>query len=96
MLQSFVQYKALIDGEVNGEVVFDPSPVAQISASIGALASAGLEGELIADLPPGRLPCAAAAFEESVTILTGIVGEASGTLSAQAEFATAFSTGFQG
>jgi hypothetical protein len=95
MLQSFVQYKALIDGEVNGEVVFDPSPVAQVTASVRALAEAGVDGDLVADLPAGRLPCAAAAFVASGEILTEIASEATATLSAQAQFAAAFSTGFQ-
>lgn len=84
ILQGFANMKALIDGEVNGEVVFSPSPVANITGEIGALVDAGLSGEF--DIPPGRIDCVIPALREAVEIMGGIAAEGGATLSAQVEF----------
>ncbi len=95
MLQSFVKYKALIDGEVNGEVAFETPPVEAVIDSLNAVFQAGVEGNLIKDLPAGRLPCAFPAVEASVSMLGDIVADAGVTLAAQGKFVASFTTGFQ-
>lgn len=92
MVGSFAKYSALFDGKVNGEVVFDPAPVAQVSAGLEGIISGG--ADVFADLPSGRIPCALPAFESSVTILGELTTEATATISAQASFVTALSGGF--
>jgi hypothetical protein len=94
MIESFTKYQALIDGRVNGEVAFETPPLEAVTASLQTVISAGVEGDLIADLPVGRLPCVIPAMTESVTMLGDIASEATATLEAQAKFVAAFSGGF--
>jgi len=94
MLQSFARYQALIDGKVNGEVVFKPSPLASLKASISDLADAGVDGELFVGMPKLRIGCAIAAFADAGEILVKIGSKATGNLKAQASFATALTGGF--
>jgi len=96
MVESFTKYNALITGEVNGEVAFDPSPIEAVTVSLSGLASAGLDGSLVADLPVGRIDCAIPALTASVTMLGDITSNATATLAAQASFVSAFSAGFDG
>mgnify|MGYP001222472035 CR=1 FL=1 len=84
ILQGFANMKALIDGEVNGEVVFDPSPVANLTGEIQAIVSAGLSGDF--DIPPGRIDCVIPALREAVEIMGGIAAEGAASVQAQAEF----------
>lgn len=85
IMQGFAQLKALVDGEVDGEVVFDPSPSANLVAQIEGLISVGFEGGL--EIPPGRLPCVLPAFNDALTTLQTAAGEATTTVTAQASFA---------
>jgi hypothetical protein len=94
MVESFTKYNALINGEVNGVVVFKPSPITAVSVSLSGLVEAGADGSLIADLPAGRLPCAIPALQESVSLLGDITSNATATIEAQAKFVAAFSGGF--
>jgi len=96
MLQSFVKYQALITGEVNGEVVFDPAPVVSITSGLQGVIQGGVDGSLFADIPKGRITCVIPAMEASVTMLGEITSEATANLQAQAAFATAFTSGFSG
>lgn len=96
ILQGFTKYQALITGEVNGEVVFDPSPLAVVRGELNAVVDAGVEGDLFADIPAGRITCVIPAMTQSVTLLGGIASEAGATISAQAKFAGALTGGFGG
>lgn len=96
MLQSFVKLKALFDGEVNGEVVFDPAPVVTVTQSFEAVVKEGAEGELFADVPAGKISCVIPAMEESISLLGDLSSEAQASIEAQASFAGALSGGFSG
>jgi hypothetical protein len=85
ILQGFAKFGALFNGEVNGEVVFPEPPVAQITASIQGIISAGVSGDL--NIPAGRLPCVIPALQEAVSVLGEIGGSAAGTIEAQGKFA---------
>jgi modification target Cys-rich repeat protein len=95
ILAGFAKYQALIDGKVDGKVVFETSPLKQISAQLQGVISEGVKGDLFVDIPSGRITCVIPAMEDSVEILTGMATKAAGTLKAQGEFATAFSGGFK-
>jgi hypothetical protein len=94
ILQGAANLEVLINGTVDGEVVFEVSPLQQLTASIEALISAGFDGEI--EIPPGRLPCVLPAFEDSVTALGDIATDFGGTISAQADFAAFITTGLAG
>jgi hypothetical protein len=94
ILRGFTKYQALIDGKVNGQVVFNPAPVVVVTDSLEIVINAGAEGELFADIPPGRIGCVVPALEASVTALGEITSNATANLSAQGKFATAISGGF--
>jgi modification target Cys-rich repeat protein len=96
ILQGFTKYKALIDGEVNGEVVFDPSPLVTVTGELQAVVELGVEGDLFADIPPGRLGCVIPAMEASVDMLADIGADAAANLEAQGSFATSLTSGFGG
>ncbi len=93
ILQGFANLSALITGKVDGEVVFDPAPLAQITASLNAVVSAGVDGELFANVPKGRLLCVIPAFSEAIKALGKVGTEAAGTIEAQAKFAAVFTGG---
>jgi len=96
ILQGFAKYEALITGEVNGEVAFDPSPLLVVQGELEAVIDLGIEGDLFADIPVGRIACVIPAMAGSLELLAGIGAEATGTLEAQATFATAMTGGFGG
>ncbi|MBC8074006.1 MAG: hypothetical protein IAG13_37145 [Deltaproteobacteria bacterium] len=83
ILQGLARAQALFTGEVDGEVVFDPAPVANITAQVQGLINAGFSGEL--DIALGRLPCVLPAFEESVNVLGDVATEFSGSIALQAD-----------
>jgi modification target Cys-rich repeat protein len=96
ILRGFANYEALISGKVAGEVVYDPSPAAELRTSIQGLVTAGVDGELFAGIPAGRITCALGAFEESVEILNDTLnpsGELVARVQAQADFAGSLTTG---
>lgn len=80
-LQAAAQAKALFDGEVDGEVVFSPSPVAKITASLQGFVSGGVDGFAELDIPIGRIGCVIPAFQEALTAL----GDAGADLSFTAQ-----------
>lgn len=84
ILQGLANAQALISGQVNGELVFDPPPVLNIANQIEGLISAGFSGEL--DIAVGRLPCVLPAFEEAATIMGDITTEFTASVALQAEF----------
>jgi hypothetical protein len=93
IVQGFGRMTALIDGRIDGEVVFNPAPLAQVQAEIQGLITAGVEGDLFADIPIGRAECAFSAFSESVDVLGGIATEGSASIDAQLSFVTSLTTG---
>lgn len=91
ILQGAAQLKALVDGEVNGEVVFSPSPVVEVTGALEGLIDAGIEGDF--DVPIAKIPCTIDAFKEAVPMLASIGTEATATISAQAKFGAIFTGG---
>ena len=98
ILEGFTRLSVLINGEVDGEVVFpcadDPatacSPVANVTTQISASAELAISGDL--DIPSGRLACVAPAFEQAATFLASVPGEFAVTLEGQASFAAFITT----
>jgi modification target Cys-rich repeat protein len=96
ILRGFTKYQALINGRVDGQVVFDPAPVVVVTDSLELVIKAGGEGELFAGIPKGRIPCVIKELPASVTLLSEITTSATANLSAQGRFATAITGGFSG
>ncbi len=84
IVQGFARAKALIDGEIDGEVVFKPAPIAKLTAEVQGLISAGVSGDL--EIASGRLPCVIPAFQEAGEVLAGVATEFGGSLALQADF----------
>ncbi len=93
ILQGTAKLGALITGEIDGEVVFDPAPLAQLTGSLNGIVSAGAEGSLFADVPKGKILCVIPAMQAAVEALGSVGAEASGTIQAQAMFASFITTG---
>ena len=93
VLQGAARLSALITGKIDGEVVFNPSPLAQITASLNGVVQAGADGELFADVPKGRLLCVIPAMQEAVKALASVGADAQGTIEGQLEFASVFQAG---
>lgn len=93
ILQGGAKLSALITGEIDGEVVFDPAPLAQITASLDGVIKAGVDGDLFANVPKGRLVCVIPAFQEAIKALGNVGTEVSGTIEAQAMFGAFLTTG---
>ena len=91
ILQGMAKLSALITGEVEGEVVFNPAPVAQILGELNAVIDAGVSGDL--DIPAGRLPCVVPALKEAANIMGGAAGEFTSTIEGQVQFASVFGIG---
>ena len=83
IIQGLARAQALITGEVNGKVVFDPAPVLRLTSSIEGLISAGISGEF--DVPAGRIQCVIPALEESVDILGSAVTDFGGSIAVQVD-----------
>jgi modification target Cys-rich repeat protein len=98
ILRGFAKYQALINGRLDaqGEVVFNPPPVVVVTTALEGVIEAGVDGELFADIPPGRIGCVIPALTESVGMLEGMSTGASATLAAQGDFAAAMKAGFSG
>ncbi len=84
IMQGFAQLGALVNGRVEGELVFDPTPVARITSQFTAVISAAASGEF--EIAPGRIDCVIPALEEAKDVLASVASETAGTLSAQASF----------
>ena len=93
ILQGFAKYEALITGKVNGQVVFNPSPLALIKTEFTGLVDAGVDGKLFAGLPKARITCALPALSDSVKVLGDIGTSASANLAAQGKFVAALTGG---
>ena len=90
ILQGAAKLEALVNGKIDGKVVFEVAPLAALTASMEDIFSAGVSGKLFAGLPKGRIPCVLPALTEAIKALGKAGGEVGGTISAQAMFATVF------
>lgn len=90
IIQGTAKLKALVDGEIDGKVVFEVAPLAQLQASISGIVSAGVEGDLVAEIPKGRLLCVIPAFKEAGTLLVNAAKSGAATIEGQVKFAAAF------
>ncbi|HTQ06872.1 MAG TPA: hypothetical protein VMI54_23605 [Polyangiaceae bacterium] len=93
MVQGFAKYTALFDGKVNGKVVINPSPVAQLETSINGFVNISADADILKDIPPGRIGCVAPAFTEAAGDISDMITSASANISAQGKFATAITSG---
>jgi modification target Cys-rich repeat protein len=93
IVQGFANLTALIDGKVDGVVVINPPPLVQIRTSVQGLISAGANGDLVADMPAGRITCALAGFSDAVSILGTVGTTAATSISTQGSFVTSLTTG---
>ncbi|MEX1365681.1 MAG: hypothetical protein AB1Z98_21315, partial [Nannocystaceae bacterium] len=86
ILQASARAQALLDGEVNGELVFDPPPFIRIQNELQGVVSAGLSGDL--DIAPGRIGCVIPAVTEAVDIVAEIGTEFTASVQAQVAFSS--------
>lgn len=84
-LQAAAQARALFSGEVDGVVVFEPSPVVRITNSLQGFITGGVDGFAELDIPIGRISCVIPAFQESVMALTDVSADLQFTAEASAE-----------
>ena len=86
ILQGFAQLGAVVTGQVNGEVVFDPAPLVRITAEFERVIDVAASGDF--DIAVGRLACVVPALQEAVSVLGSVATDTAGTLEAQASFST--------
>jgi modification target Cys-rich repeat protein len=91
IVQGAAKMTALVTGKVDGKVVFDPSPVAELTASLKGFANADAVAKF--DIPKGRLLCVVPAFIEAGKALGDVATTTGNTVSAQAKFVTYITTG---
>jgi hypothetical protein len=92
IVQGAGKMTALINGKVDGKVVFAPSPVEELTASLSGFASAkGIAS--FKEIPPGRLGCVVPAFIEAGTDLAAVVSSTAATIAAQGKFVAYITTG---
>lgn len=84
IMQGFARLGALIDGRVEGELVFDPTPVARITGQFTAVIAAVANAEF--EIAPGRIDCVIPALEQAQDVLRRVATDTAGTLEAQASF----------
>ncbi len=94
IVQGAAKYEALLTGSVEGRVVFQPSPLAELRTSVTGFANASAFADF--NIPALKIPCAVAGFAEAGTLLSSLATSTTVTLDAQAEFVSAFTTGFSG
>jgi hypothetical protein len=93
IIQAAGQLSAVFTGKVDGQVVINPSPFAQVQASIQGMASTDAAAEIFADIPAGRITCATEAFSASVATLAQLGSTANIIVTAQAGFVVSLTTG---
>jgi hypothetical protein len=86
IMQGFAQLGAIVTGQVEGEVVFNPTPLARITTQFNGVINLVASGDL--KIAVGRIDCVIPALEEAITVLGSVAGETAGTLEAQASFST--------
>jgi modification target Cys-rich repeat protein len=93
IVQGFGRLTALIDGEIDGQVVIDPPPLVQVEVAMEDLFEAGAEGEIFADIPIGRANCAIRGFTGAGSMLASISTQANVAITAQTSFVASLTTG---
>lgn len=91
IVQGAARMSALVTGKVDGQVVFDPSPVDDITNSVKGFFSADAFANL--KIPLGRLDCVVPAFKEAADDLASVATGTADTITAQAKFVTYITTG---
>lgn len=86
ILQGFAQMGAIINGRVNGELVFDPPPLVNIQQQFSGVIDAAASGEF--EIAPGRIDCVVPALREAADVLASVATDTAGTIEAQASFST--------
>jgi hypothetical protein len=94
IVQGAAKYEALLTGKVEGRVIFETPPVAELRASLQNLAELSVDGMARFDMPAAKIPCAVGAFGDSVQILGTLGTQTTATLEAQGAFVAAFTSGF--
>jgi hypothetical protein len=92
IVQGSARLTALINGKVDGKVVFDPAPLDELKTSVQGFVSADAVAKL--DIAPGRLLCVPKAFGEAVTAIGDVAGSVGDTITAQGKFVAAITGGF--
>src|SRR5690606_37865359 len=77
IVQGAAKYEALFTGRVNGAVVFDPSPAAELRASVQGFANASAFARF--DIAPAKIQCVVDAVGEAVSILGSFASETTAT-----------------
>lgn len=83
IVQGTTRLRALVTGEVNGEVVFQPAPLVSLQQQLEGILEAGLEGRF--ELAPGRVACVLPAFRAALRGLVEAGEDVQVTLAASAE-----------
>ena len=83
IMQDAARLGALVDGTVNGQLLFSPSPAADLAADLNTLISVGV-GNL--PIPAGRRDCTLTALQAAVLALSQTTLESSPTIAAQTAF----------
>ena len=91
IVQGAARMTALVTGKVDGQVVFDPSPVADITNSVKGFFNADAIAKF--DVPLGRVSCVVPAFKEAADDLGKVASSTADTISAQAKFVGYITTG---
>lgn len=84
IVQGAARLSALVDGKINGKVVFPKPPLVALTDSIKGFASADAIASF--NIPVGRLPCVVPAFVAAGKALADVTTSVGGTVSAQAKF----------
>jgi modification target Cys-rich repeat protein len=82
---------AVVTGKVDGQVVFDPPPLAELADTLRGFSSADAIARL--DIPVGRLVCIVPAFVQAGTALGKLGSSTLDTINAQAKFVSYITTG---
>jgi modification target Cys-rich repeat protein len=86
ILQASATLSALVNGVVDGRVVYGTPPMTALKDMLSGFASADAIGSF--RIPPGRLPCVVPAIVSAARALTEIQTNAADTVTAQAKFVT--------
>jgi hypothetical protein len=92
IVQGSARYEALLTGKVEGRTVFEPSPLAGLTASVTAMAKPS--GYANFDIPAGKVACVVTAVAEAGRITNTLVSGTTASLKNQKDFVAAFSGGF--
>ena len=83
ILQGAAALRAIVTGEVDGELAFDPPPLSELNAALTQLVQLGFADMAI---PAGRLPCVEPAVLAATEALGQVGGDSSATIEAQSLF----------